>query len=194
VKEFAGVPNLVNQRAGRERIQWNFYGRPPETGKEQDQWQLDVWDNYRKILMRGFKGSKNWFIHPAMAPDAYGVMYANMDIAIAPLQMNEFNDSKSEIKVAECGRYKVPLVASDVGCYGETIENWETGVLIPPEEPKSEWVKVLSRLIRDNKLRKRMGENLYDLTEEYFNLNKVVHHRVDLYDECFKKLEAKVGS
>ena len=27
-----------------------------------------------------------------MSPDKYGVMYANMHIAIAPLQMNEFND------------------------------------------------------------------------------------------------------
>ena len=71
--------------------------------------------------------AKNWNVHPALPADKYGAMYANMDIAIAPLQMNAFNDSKSEIKVAECGRYKVPLIASNVGCYDETIINGQTG-------------------------------------------------------------------
>jgi len=184
VKEFAGVPHRVNQRVGKERVHWGFYGRPPgeRTGDEGNDWQFDVWDNYRKILTRGFKGAKNWQVYPAMNADAYGIMFAHMDIAIAPLQMNEFNDSKSDIKVAEAGRYRVPLVASDVGCYNETITNWETGVLIPPDAPKSEWVRVLSKLVRDKKLRERMGNNLHEITEDLFDLNKVVSDRVEMYD------------
>ena len=63
------------------------------------------------------------------------------------------NDSKSEIKVAECGRYKVPLVASNVGCYDETIVNGETGYLIDPSNPQKDWVKYLTKVIRDPKHR-----------------------------------------
>ena len=186
VKEFAGVPHFVNQRVGRENIQWDFYGKPPIDPDSSDKWQHDVWDNYQNILLQGFKGAKNWSIFPAFPADKYGSIFANMDVAIAPLQMNDFNDSKSEIKVAECGRYKVPLIASDVGCYSETIVNGHTGFLLPPDAPKSEWVKVLTKVAKDHKLRKRMGENLHQITEKYFDLNKVVHHRLDLYDECFK--------
>ena len=195
VKEFSGVPNWVNQRVGRERVWWDFYGRPPtpseDSEREKNQWQQDVWDNYEKILMKGFRGGKNWSVHPALPADRYGMFYSFMDLAIAPLQMNDFNDSKSEIKVAECGRYRVPLIASDVGCYSETIVNWETGVLLPPDAGKSEWIKVLVKLIKNKKLRERMGRNLHEVTEKYFNLNETVGNRLQLYEECFNLIKKK---
>ena len=192
VKEFAGVALSVNQKAGMERVQWDFYGSPPpvEKGKPKE-WQHEVWDNYRRILLRGFKNAKNWTIGQALPPDRYGSMYSMMDVAIAPLQMNEFNDSRSEIKVAECGRYKVPLIASNVGCYDETIINGKTGFLIDPDAPKTEWVRLLTKCIKNPKLVKEMGNNLYEVTEEYFDINKVVKHRLTLYEECFKLLNER---
>ena len=190
VVEFATVPHLVNQKVGREKVIWDFYGRPniDLQKKPEDKWQLDAWDEYRRALLAGFKGGRNWNIHPAAPPDSYGHFYANMDIAIAPLKMNNFNDSKSEIKVAECGRYKVPLVASDVGCYDETIIDGKTGFLIPPNSGKHLWVKRLSYLINNPKKCREMGENLHAITEQNFNINKVVHHRLSLYEMCFEKL------
>ena len=114
-----------------------------------------------------------------------------LDIAIAPLQMNEFNDSKSEIKVAECGRYGIPLVTSNVGCYDETIVNGKTGFLIDPDAPKSEWVRVLTKCAKNPKLVRQMGENLHQVTEQYFDINKVVKHRLELYEQCFKLLNER---
>jgi len=184
VKEFAGIPHLVNQKIGREKVHWGFYGAPLASQGGQEEWQHDVWRNYKKILLSGFKGSPNWQIYNALPPDNYGALYAQVDLSIAPLQMNAFNDSKSEIKVAECGRYKVPLVASDVGCYDETIVNGETGYLLPPNATKSEWVRVLTKCLRDPKHVKEMGENLHKITEEYFDLHKVVKHRLELYEEA----------
>ena len=182
VKEFASVPHMVNQRAGRERVHWGFYGRPPvdPANPNSEDWQQKVWNNYQSTLLRGFKGAKNWNVYQALPATDYGMMYSNIDIAIAPLQSNEFNDSKSDIKVAECGRYKVPLVATDVGCYSDTIINGQTGYLIPPEAPKSAWVKVLTRMIKDPKGTKEMGENLHAVTEQLFDLNKVVYNRLDV--------------
>lgn len=189
VKEFAGVPYLVNQKVGKENVTWNFYGKPPiDPNKKEDQWQHDVWKNYERIIMSGFRGAKNYGIFPALPTDSYGIIYANVDIAIAPLQMNAFNDSKSDIKVAECGRYKVPLIASDVGCYRETIVNGKTGFLIPPDAPKTEWIRILNLVIRDHKLRTTMGENLHKITEEKFNLNKMVKLRLQLYSQLFEQM------
>ena len=187
VKEFSGVPWSVNQKVGKERVQWDFYGAPApvEKGKPKE-WQHEVWDNYRNILLKGFKNSPNWSVGAALPPDRYGVMYSNMEVAIAPLQMNAFNDSKSEIKVAECGRYKVPLIASNVGCYDETIINGKTGYLIDPDAPKTEWVRLISKCVRNPKHVREMGENLHKVTEEYFDVNKVAKHRLTLYEECFK--------
>lgn len=189
VKEFSGIPSIVNQRVGIEKVWWDFYGAPEAPNeKNPEGWQHEVWKNYQRILMKGFKGQQNWGVHKALPPDRYGTMFSNMDIAIAPLQMNDFNDSKSEIKVAECGRYRVPLIASNVGCYDETIINGQTGFLIDPNAPKSEWVKVLNKCIRNPKLVDRMGKNLHEVTEEHFDANKVVKHRLELYQQCFKVL------
>lgn len=186
VKEFASVPSIVNQLVGREKIWWDFYGHPPPN-TEKD-WQWDVWKGYKNTLLRGFKGPGNWTIHYAMAPSMYGVMYANMDIAIAPLKMNAFNDSKSDIKIAEAGRYKVPLIASDVGCYNETIVNGENGYLLKPGATKIEWARTLAKVIKSPKHRKAMGNKLHAITEDYFDINKVIGKRLEIYEAAFKKL------
>jgi len=195
VKEFAGIPNLVNGRVGRENVHWGFYGAPivnkDEDGNIKEEWQHDVWKNYKKTLLGGFKGSVNWQIYNALSPDSYGGIYSNFDISIAPLQMNNFNDSKSEIKVAECGRYKVPLIASDVGCYDETIINGKTGYLLSPSASKKEWVRILTHCLKNPQHVREMGENLHKVTEEYFNLNKVVHHRLELYEEAIGLLHGR---
>ena len=112
--------------------------------------------------------------------------YADMDVAIAPLEMNDFNDSKSDIKVAECSRYKIPLVASNVGCYDDTIINGETGYLIDPDSPKSEWVKVLTKLCKDKKHRIELGRNLHERTKDLFDGRKQSQARYDLYLAAIK--------
>lgn len=190
VKIFAGVPHLVNQKVGRENLQWDFYGMPPpvQNEKEKDDWQNKVWSHYKAELLKGFKGQRNWGTHYALGPHEYGVFYSNMDVAIAPLKMNSFNDSKSDIKVAEAGRYKVPLIASNVGCYSDTIINGKTGYLIDPDAPKIEWVKILSKVCSNHKLRREMGENLHAITEQMFDINKVVKHRLEIYEKCFEVL------
>lgn len=198
VKEFAGVPHMVNGRVGKENVHWGFFGAPlpgevDENGKHKDDWQHEVWRNYKKLLLQGFKGQPNWQIYNALSPDSYGGLYSAVDISIAPLQMNAFNDSKSEIKVAECGRYKIPLIASDVGCYDETIINGETGYLIPANAPKREWVKILTKCIKNPDHVKEMGENLHKITEQYFDLNKVVKHRLELYQEGFGLIQGRDG-
>jgi glycosyltransferase involved in cell wall biosynthesis len=113
-----------------------------------------------------------------------------MDVALAPLEMNEFNDSKSEIKVAECGRYKIPLIATDCGAYDEWIENGETGFLIDAKKPISEWTKILTMCAKRPDMVKRMGENLHQKTEEAFDMNKVVGARLDLYKELLVASQA----
>ena len=183
VKEFPYVAMSVNAKSGPENVHWGFYGRPPmpmKDGKPNPDWQQDVWDNYEKILSRGIKHD-NHQVYQALPPDRYGLMYTNIDVAIAPLQMNNFNDSKSEIKVAECGRYGVPLIASNVGCYDETIINGVTGYLISPSNPRSEWSRILNKVCRDHKHRKEMGQNLKKIVDEHFDINKNVGGRIDLY-------------
>jgi glycosyltransferase involved in cell wall biosynthesis len=188
VKEFPGVAMAVNARVGPENVHWGWYGRPPmpmENGKPNPDWQQEVWDNYTKHLSKGIR-HKNFQVYQALPAEHYGSMYTNIDVAIAPLQFNNFNDSKSEIKVAECGRYGVPLIATNCGCYDETIINGVTGYLIDPSNTKNDWRDKLSKVIKDKKHREEMGQNLKNITDEHFDINKNVQGRIDLYYEILK--------
>ena len=191
VKIIKGVPHLVNQTVGRENVKWDFYGAPPPDPNRPKDWQDTVWPEYQASILAGFKGHKNYQIHYAAPPDQYGVYYANMDLAIAPLQMNPFNDSKSDIKIAEAGRYKIPLISSNVGCYNETIENGKNGYLIDPDAPKTEWTRILTKVIKDKKHRIELGENLHAITEQKFNARTQVQYRLDLYAKAFQDLGYK---
>lgn len=193
VKVFEAVPHLVNQKVGRENVKWDFYGSPPpDPNKPKDSWELKVWPEYLSRLLKAFKGQQNYQIHYAMPPDAYGIYYSNMDAAIAPLEMNEFNDSKSDIKVAECSRYKIPLIASNVGCYKETIINGETGYLIDPDAPKTEWVRILSKVIKDKEHREQLGRNLNERTKDLFDGRKTIHQRYELYMKAMQDRGYKI--
>ncbi len=195
VKEFRSVAMGVNAKVGVPNVSWNFFGRPPkgpgnkeriakgEESPDNDEWQQEVWDNYEKSLSFGVSGKRNVLFHPAMASNEYGFMFRGLDIVIAPLQMNNFNDSKSEIKAMEAGRYGLPLVASNVGCYDEIIKNGETGYLIDPTNPRRDWIKALSTLCKNRKLREELGANLKKITDEYYDINKVVGGRLELYKE-----------
>lgn len=187
VKEFAGVVSLVNQKLGGHNIAWQFYGRPPLHPGQPRDWQQDVWDEYEKYLLAGNK-FKNCYFFNALPCETYGQFYQHFDIAIAPLQMNAFNDSKSEIKLAECGRYAIPLIASNVGCYDEWIVNGKTGYLIPPDNPKKEWINKLCKTIKDKQHREEMGTNLKAAVDTYFDINKVISGRLKMYLELIPKL------
>ena len=58
--------------------------------------------------------------------------------------------------------------------------------MIDPANPKSEWTKVFSKVIKDKKGREEMGRNLKTITDEYFDINKVVKFRLDLYEEALR--------
>lgn len=194
VRVFSTIPHIVNQKVGKENVKWDFYGHPPpDPNKPKDGWEAKVWPEYLSQLLKGFRGAKNYQIHYALPPAEYGHYIANMDVAIAPLEMNDFNDSKSDIKVAECARYEVPLIASNVGCYDDTIINGETGYLLDPDAPKSEWVKVLTKVIKDKKHRKELGRNLKERTKDLYDGRKNCLARYENYMQAINQLGHKVA-
>ena len=50
----------------------------------------------------------------------------------------------------------------------------------------SDWTKVLTRVAKDKKWREEMGRNLHETTEKFFDLNKVVNFRIEMYDDYFE--------
>ncbi len=121
--------------------------------------ELDIPDEFKsfkeRIITRGFV---NWKELPNLI--------SSVDINIAPLVDNIFNEAKSEIKWIEASLVKVPTIASNIGAFKKMIVNNETGILCSTIE---EWKVAFELLINNEKERKRIAENAYKFAVKHCN-------------------------
>lgn len=94
------------------------------------------------------------------------MLISSVDINIAPLIDNIFNEAKSEIKWIEASLVKVPTIASNIGAFKKMIVNNETGLLC---NTIAEWKAAFELLINNEKERKRIAENAYKFTIKHCN-------------------------
>ena len=97
---------------------------------------------------------------------------AGMDINLAPLEMNNvFTACKSELKIFEAGLVEVPTVASAIESYAGCITDGANGFLAAS---KGEWVEKLESLIKDRKLRHRIGQRAeQDFVKKFYIENNI---------------------
>lgn len=103
------------------------------------------------------------------------------DIGIAPLVDCNFNRSKSNLRWLEYSALKIPTVATNISHFRETIRDGQDGFLVTTLD---EWVTKLGLLIRDKRLRERMGQAAYKRVKRDFN----VKHNAPKYTRLLKKV------
>ncbi len=89
-------------------------------------------------------------------------LIASVDINIAPLENNIFNEAKSENKWVEAALVKVPTVASKIGAFEKMIEDGETGILC---ETLEDWEKNLDKLIQEKNYRDTIAANAFEFVK-----------------------------
>lgn len=99
----------------------------------------------------------------------------NWDIAIAPLEDNNINKSKSLIKYLEYSALGVPGIYSPVGPYKEHIINNENGILVNDNSVNS-WTESLKKLIEDETLRRTIRQNSKKDIENNFSMESSINH------------------
>lgn len=85
-------------------------------------------------------------------------------IGLIPLRPHVFNNSKSAVTALSYAGLGIPVVASDVGPYRDFVRHGETGFLV--KEP-GDWVRYVRELVRNEQLRKEMGEAARQLAAEH---------------------------
>jgi len=75
----------------------------------------------------------------------------------------------------------LPVVATAVGGVPEIIENEESGLLVPPENPAALSAAIL-RMLKDNELRKRLGKAGRERVLADFNFTRVIGNLKHLYE------------
>ncbi len=104
--------------------------------------------------------------------------HQNIDILIAPLEDNLFNQSKSWLKYLEYSTLGVPGVFSMGKPYDDIVDHEQTGFLASSED---DWVRSLAVLIETPELRVRIAENAQELVKKNFLLSDHAFEWADAY-------------
>jgi GT2 family glycosyltransferase/glycosyltransferase involved in cell wall biosynthesis len=103
------------------------------------------------------------------------------DINIAPLDISDFTESKSELKYFEAALLMVPTVATPTEPYRKVIENGVNGFLAGNTE---EWINALESLVRDEDLRRKTGKRAFYQALYFFGPQR----RINLTFEFLQKI------
>lgn len=79
--------------------------------------------------------------------------------------------------------FKKPVVVTDVGSVPEAVEEGKTGFIVPPREPEA-LARAVIMLLRDEKLRKQMGENAYRKLKEDFSWGTIAQRTIEVYNKA----------
>jgi len=97
-----------------------------------------------------------------------------IDLGLAPLIDNSFNECKSNIKFLEYTLAGIPGVYSKVGPYKNTIKNGVTGFLVKKNNEK-QWVEALTNILENPKSLNQIRANAQKFMEDSFMLKD--HYR-----------------
>lgn len=176
-----------------------------------------VWYEYEKILTDNYKKispEHKDFLMKFMTVDdpfvnepyrrmwtrditRYATHYQNVDVLLAPLKENAFNEKKSELKEIEAGFTHTALIAQKFGAYtinltdmleyGGKINENATSILIDSRKNHKDWVKSINKLADNPELVKKLQDNLHKFVVEHYTLDKVCEERVKLYRQLVNK-------
>lgn len=120
-------------------------------------------------------GDKVKFVGLVDNPDSF---YASADAFLLTSNKEGWG-----LVVIEAGSFGLPVIMTDVGCAGEVVVDNESGLVVPVG-PKTALVEAMSKLIKDQALRSRLGSNL----AQKVALLPSKDQTLSLYSQAWKKL------
>jgi len=103
----------------------------------------------------------------------------DIDIALAPLVTNAFNECKSNIKFLEYSVCKIPGLYTRISPYADSINDGQTGLLC--DDDSISWYNAMEYLIENPDLREHIAENAYREVMAKYTLEANAHKWLDLY-------------
>ncbi|MEO9136191.1 MAG: glycosyltransferase family 4 protein [Casimicrobiaceae bacterium] len=104
---------------------------------------------------------------------------ACLDIAVLPSYGDE-GVPQSLMQAAACG---LPSVSTPVGAIAEAVINGETGLLVPPRDPRA-LARALATLMNDRALRERMGRAARAYAQTHFGLDAMLDAMEAIFDRA----------
>ena len=104
-------------------------------------------------------------------------MLRELDIYVAVSRSESFG-----VAVLEASAVGLPVVVSHVGGLPEVVQNGQTGLIVPPDNPEA-LAAELTRLVQDAALRQRLGEAGRRRVVEQYRWEDCVTRVIELYQE-----------
>lgn len=108
---------------------------------------------------------------PALSLSTYMDHYNQTDVALAPLENNDFNTYKSNLKIIEAGCMKTPIIATKMYPFLEDIDAQGKGLYLC-DTPMS-WGEAARVLVKNPNMVADHGEMLYEYVKSKYDLLKV---------------------
>lgn len=118
----------------------------------------------------------------------YANRYASWswDIAIAPLDENRFNNSKSNIKMLEAAALKIPCLVSNVTPYIEFCSLGGPELTWLLCHNIEDWRVKLTRLINDPELRQKLGQKMFETMKKFYDMEVVKDNWMHAFQTALK--------
>jgi glycosyltransferase involved in cell wall biosynthesis len=105
---------------------------------------------------------------------------AVMDIGLVPLELNNFNEAKSDVKGKEYAACGVPCIASPTESYRGWVEEGSNGFLA--RKPR-QWLNHLEALVSDDDLRRSMGRAAREKARRH-----TIQENVGMWEDTYASL------
>lgn len=105
---------------------------------------------------------------------------AKLDIGLAPLIFNRFNECKSDLKFLEYGSQRIAGIYSRHTPYAQSVIDGETGLLVEREDPDL-WYEKIKFLIEQPSERRRIQQQAHDYVRRERTLGQNARCWYDLY-------------
>ena len=81
--------------------------------------------------------------------------------------------------------FKKPVVVTDVGAIPEIVDDGITGFIVPPRDSET-LANAIVKLLKDEKLRKKMGQNAYKKLKTDLSWDKITEKTIEVYKKAIR--------
>jgi hypothetical protein len=112
----------------------------------------------------------------------YAQKYANIDVSLAPLAVNSFNECKSNLKIIEAGMKKKAIICTGWGPY---VYDHKLIGYVETVSPGKSWLDVISNMTKKRAI--EMGNELHNYIKKTYDIRVVNKKRRDVYKRIIAK-------
>ena len=123
----------------------------------------------------------NFIVHNRRIPYDEGAgLFQRCSVVVLP-----YTEASQSGVVPTAYGFKKPVIVTDVGSIPEIVDNEKTGLVVPPRDAGA-LAKAIIRLLKDDKLRQRMGETAYQKLKKDFSWDAIAERTGEVYGKAIE--------